>query len=191
MADALRQVWYEEAAGGMIVFLDTATSMGSDGFVNYLHYVPVSQTAWVWDQDAGGHQYSDEWDAGVSRSNLRITSILAAANASYLDMRIQVPRDFGTFPADSISFTVRMNDITGPTLTATLFNSGGSDAGITAVDILPALINTYTVKTLTPLDVYAQGDWVTLEIEFVNDAVDQYVEISDLSIVYASGRGNV
>lgn len=189
MANALRQVLYEEIAGGYFKFLNHSTEIGSDGFAGFLYYVPVSQNCWVWEQDSGGHQLSEEWD--TNRQLTRVTSILAAAHSSYLDMRILLPYDFGSFPANAISLIVRMNDITGPALTANLYNAGGIDAGITAVDILPLIVNTYTLTQLTPADVYAPGDYVTLDIEFTNDAVSQNVDVVDLSIAYVSARGNV
>jgi hypothetical protein len=191
MSVARRHARRDQVACGYWHFIDTGVEIGCNGIAGLLHYIPVSQTGWVWEQDAGGHQYSEVWDGTASRQNIRITSILAAANASWLDMRILMPQDFGSFPANAIAFTVQVNDITTPTLNATLYNDAGIDAGISAVDILPVLPATYTLVQLTPADVYAPGDWVTLDVAFTNDAVGQYVEMMDISITYTSARGNV
>jgi len=187
---AYRQCKSEELDSGFFRFRATDVEMGSHGFKNFLHYASLDEP-WCFFQAAGGHQFSAEWDAVSSRPLPRITSVLGGALTSYLRRRIRVPYDFGSFPANAISLIVRANDITGPTLTATLLKNGVADSGVNGVSILPALVDTWTVGQLTPAESYSRGDLVTLEIAWASDAADQYVEIADLAVAYKTGRGNV
>jgi hypothetical protein len=190
MADALLQVLKEHLAGGYFWFEDYETEIGSSGLKGFYHYASIGDP-WSFFQAAGGHQFSREWDAASSRPIPRITSVLGGALTSYLRRRIRVPYDFGSFPSNAISLIVRANDITGPTLTATLLKAGVADSGVNGVSILPALADTWTLKQLTPADTYSRGDLVTLEIAWASDAADQYAEVGDLAAAYVSGRGNV
>lgn len=190
MVDALRMVRREEIADGYFHWISTGVQMGADGIGGLYQYVGTLEE-WSFFQSAGGHQYSEEWDAVVSRVKPRISSVLGGALTSYLRRRIRIPYDFGSFPSNAIGLIAKANDITGPTLTATLLVNGVPDAGINAVDILPALADTYTLAQLTPSGTYTRGDLATLEIAWASDAADQYVEIADLAVAYVSGRGNV
>lgn len=187
---AYRQCKSEELDSGFFRFRATDVEMGSHGFKGFLHYASLDEP-WCFFQAAGGHQYSEEWDAVSSRAIPRVSSVLGGALSSYLRRRIRIPYDFGRFPANAVVLVIRANDISGPTLTATLLKNGAADSGVNGVSILPALANTWTLKQLTPAETYVPGDLVTLEIAWASDAADQYVEVGDLALAYVSGRGNV
>jgi len=187
--DSLRNVLRWEYAGGYWKFLDTGAEIASNGFQGFLHYASLDEP---WDFfQSGGHQYSAEWDAVSSRAIPRVSSVLGGALSSYLRRRIRIPYDFGSFPANAVALIIRANDISGPTLTATLLKNGAADSGVNGVSILPALANTWTLKQLTPAETYVPGDLVTMEIAWASDEVGQYVEVGDLALAYVSGRGNV
>jgi len=190
MADeALRLNRYEEIHAGIFKYTSTGVEMGSTGIAGLLHYAPVGGN-WLFFQE-GGHQYEEEWDPPTSRIMTRTTALLGGALSSKLRHRILVPYNFGGFPANALSLIIRMNVVSGPSLTATLLCNGVADSGINGVDIKPAMINTFVMKQLTPVGIYARGDMVTLQIDYSSSGADQYVEIADFCAAYSSGRGNV
>lgn len=188
MVNALRQVKNEELWAGERKWLRTLVEYGDDGIKNLLGNLTVPINEWLLVDSSGTSALSQQYDATTSRVSSRISVLVTGTHHLY--KRLLVPQEFGVFPVGSLNLMARRNAAAG-SMTLTLLKGGTADSTINGSSIRPAANNTWEAKSLSPGSAYSPGDFVTLDISFVSNAINDWFEVTDWDIFFQYGRGNV
>lgn len=190
MANARRVYRSDESETGEVIWTSTDVHYGSGGIKGLNHLISFSQTGWVKDDTAPGVSTRTEiFDAVTSRTPVELEATTTGVHK--LLLRVPIPIDFGLFPAGSVAILTRLSNVAvGVTLKLTMLRGGVADPGIDAVDVKPALANTYAFFQFTPTDTYSPGDFVTFELEFTSDSIGDKVDVSDAEIFYENDKVN-
>lgn len=170
---------------GGVTYTRTGVTFAHDGIEGLTHLIPLPE--WNSFQQSGSFQTGPRDDAVDFRVPIKVTCI--GTGVVILRFRIRLPLDFGDFYGDALELAVARNAGT-QTVEATLYHAAAADSVIDGSDVTPASPDVWEVFTLTPGDTYLRGEWVTLDLVFTC-ATGETAEISDMSLGYSSGRGNV
>lgn len=188
MARARRHIRHDQIEAGYFRYLLTGVQYGHAGIANLIHQIPFAQGEWAKVDDSGESSLELIEDAPTSRVPTKLDVVTTGTHR--ILKRFQIPADFGSFPDPALGLMARRSGAL-TTLQLSLLKGGTADSVLDGVDISPMVDSTFEFFELTPGDTYDQGDFVTLQIEYVSSTIGVFVEIADIEFLYKSGLGNV
>lgn len=175
---------------GFFKFRRTGVQYGHDGVKNLVYELPVSLADLTLYVTSGAATMARRNDATEYRAPQEITASSTAAGR--LVLRFKLPPDFQSFPTAAIQLSTERGSTTDSmTLTATLRKGATVDATINAQSIKPVGEGAWEIFSLTPGTAWNNGDWLSLVIDFDALPTGESFQVSDVSIAFVCGVGNI
>lgn len=183
------QLHYRDALdySGQYAFDSTAVAYGHDGIANLTEFIPLPEP--VCHVNSGDFQFKRRQDLDFFRAPIGL--VCEVDGEVELVYQFPLPLNFGSFYADCLEISVARTEVaTPPEILATLYHAAAADVAIDAADLTPATEDIWEIFALAPGDTYLRAEWLTLVIK-VTAVAGEAVELSNLTLAYRSGRGNV
>jgi hypothetical protein len=172
---------------GQYGFVRTGVEYGHDGTKNLKFYVPIPQAVYQAQVLSGTFSIGFRYDGNDFRTPFKV--LCDTDGAAVVLIRFRLPLDFASFPDAALELSVSRN-AGSQTAGLTLAKGGVADTTIDDYDITPSTEDVWEVFGVGPASSYGRGDWLSILVN-ISAIAGEHVELSDLSLSYVNGRGNV